>query len=155
MSSAVVAKSLTVASFGLHRQCCLRRFAVLDTFLSLHFHKIKVATNTVRYSAITYSYVSDQLSIFLSPARLMTKNFCKIEPFCRWIFHPLESLTSIAVCGSYFLELLRCPQNPITSDNIRNSSLPTGCRILTALGINACLTATPSFSQSSTPVIVF
>src|SRR4029078_8912335 len=36
------------------------------------------------------------------------------------------------LCGSYFLELLRSPLNPIRENNIRNSSLPTGCRILTA-----------------------
>ena len=35
------------------------------------------------------------------------------------------------LCGSYFLEPLRSLQNPITADNIRNSSLPTGPRILT------------------------
>ena len=35
------------------------------------------------------------------------------------------------LCGGYFLELLRCPINPIRSNNTRNSSPPTGPRILT------------------------
>ena len=35
------------------------------------------------------------------------------------------------LCGGYFLELLRSLQNPLTGDNIRNSSPPTGPRILT------------------------
>src|SRR6185312_9114373 len=34
--------------------------------------------------------------------------------------------------GGYFLELLRGPTNPIRSNNIRNSSPSTGCRIFTA-----------------------
>src|SRR4030081_2688312 len=33
--------------------------------------------------------------------------------------------------GGYFLEPLRCLQNPITADNLRNSSPPVGPRILT------------------------
>src|SRR6267378_2224805 len=33
--------------------------------------------------------------------------------------------------GGYFLEPLRCPQNPITTDNFWNSSPPVGPRILT------------------------
>src|SRR5687767_4543711 len=35
------------------------------------------------------------------------------------------------LCGGYFLELLCCLQNPVTADNARNSSPPTGPRILT------------------------
>src|SRR6202008_3170377 len=35
------------------------------------------------------------------------------------------------LCGGYFLELLRCPINPVRSNNTRNSSPPTGPRILT------------------------
>ena len=35
------------------------------------------------------------------------------------------------LCGGYFLELLRCPRNPVTTDNYRNSSPPAGPRILT------------------------
>ena len=35
------------------------------------------------------------------------------------------------LCGGYFLELLRCLQNPLTADNTRNSSPSTGPRILT------------------------
>ena len=35
------------------------------------------------------------------------------------------------LCGGYFLELLRCIQNPVTGHNLRNSSPPTGPRILT------------------------
>src|SRR6202163_2352650 len=35
------------------------------------------------------------------------------------------------LCGGYFLEPLRCPQNPVTADNLRNSSPPVGPRILT------------------------
>ena len=33
--------------------------------------------------------------------------------------------------GGYFLELLRSPRNPLTANNFRNSSPPTGPRILT------------------------
>ena len=33
--------------------------------------------------------------------------------------------------GGYFLELLRCPINPVRSDNTRNSSPPVGPRMLT------------------------
>ena len=33
--------------------------------------------------------------------------------------------------GGYFLEPLRRPRNPITEDNLRNSSPPAGPRILT------------------------
>jgi hypothetical protein len=29
------------------------------------------------------------------------------------------------ICGSYFLELLRGPSNPLRRNNLRNSSLPT------------------------------
>src|SRR6476620_5290900 len=32
------------------------------------------------------------------------------------------------LCGGYFLELLRRPRNPITANNIRNSSPPVGPR---------------------------
>ena len=35
------------------------------------------------------------------------------------------------LCGSYFLELLRGPQNPITEDNLQNSSPPAGSGIFT------------------------
>src|ERR1700754_4687386 len=35
------------------------------------------------------------------------------------------------LCGGYFLELLRGPANPVRPNNIRNSSPPTGPRILT------------------------
>src|SRR5256885_8514925 len=35
------------------------------------------------------------------------------------------------LCGGYFLELLCSLQNPVTADNYRNSSPPTGPRILT------------------------
>ena len=35
------------------------------------------------------------------------------------------------LCGGYFLELLRSPTNPVRSNNTRNSSPPTGPRILT------------------------
>ena len=33
--------------------------------------------------------------------------------------------------GCYFQEPLRCPQNPLTSDNLQNSSHPTGSGLLT------------------------
>ena len=33
--------------------------------------------------------------------------------------------------GGYFLEPLRCPRNPVTANNFRNSSPPAGPRILT------------------------
>src|SRR5205807_5668415 len=33
--------------------------------------------------------------------------------------------------GGYFLELLRSPRNPVTADNIRNSSPPAGPGLLT------------------------
>ena len=35
------------------------------------------------------------------------------------------------LCGGYFLEPLRCSRNPVTGNNLRNSSPPTGPRILT------------------------
>src|SRR5436309_7911247 len=35
------------------------------------------------------------------------------------------------LCGGYFLERLRCPRNPVTANNFRNSSPPAGPRILT------------------------
>ena len=35
------------------------------------------------------------------------------------------------LCGGYFLELLRSPLNPIRENNLRNSSPPTGPRMLT------------------------
>ena len=35
------------------------------------------------------------------------------------------------LCGGYFLEPLRCIQNPVTGHNLRNSSLPTGSGIFT------------------------
>src|SRR6266849_4000283 len=35
------------------------------------------------------------------------------------------------LCGGYFLEPLRCLRNPVTANNFRNSSPPTGPRILT------------------------
>src|ERR1700720_750098 len=35
------------------------------------------------------------------------------------------------LCGGYFLEPLRCPRNPVTANNLRNSSPPVGPRILT------------------------
>src|SRR5262249_11155584 len=35
------------------------------------------------------------------------------------------------LCGGYFLEPLRCPINPVRSNNTRDSSPPTGPRILT------------------------
>jgi GT2 family glycosyltransferase len=34
------------------------------------------------------------------------------------------------ICGSYFLELLRGPSNPLRRNNLRNSSLPTSAGIL-------------------------
>jgi hypothetical protein len=38
----------------------------------------------------------------------------------------LVTLRVDVACGGYFLELLRCPRNPITLDNLRNSSPPAG-----------------------------
>src|SRR4029079_7881163 len=35
------------------------------------------------------------------------------------------------LCGGYFLELIDCLRNPITSDSFLNSSPPAGPRILT------------------------
>ena len=35
------------------------------------------------------------------------------------------------LCGGYFLELLRCLRNPVTGNNLQNSSPPTGPRMLT------------------------
>src|ERR1017187_5064115 len=35
------------------------------------------------------------------------------------------------LCGGYFLEPLRCSRNPVTGNNLQDSSPPTGPRILT------------------------
>jgi hypothetical protein len=42
------------------------------------------------------------------------------------ITHPKVSICTVrrSLCGGYFLELLRCPTNPVRSNNTRNSSPP-------------------------------
>src|SRR3981189_2443701 len=75
-------------------------------------------------SCLSRSYAGrlpSSFSIVLSSALV-----CSTSP-------PVSVSGTVGICGGYFLGRLRSLRNPITTDNLRHPSPPTGPRILTWL----------------------